>query len=541
MSASASKKKRKQLDPQGLSFRELAEQKQAEKKKKTRKNVLIAVCAVLAVLVVVYGVILLINSRYRKTVATVGDEEIILPIYNTFYMTNANNMSYYNIFKPNVALRDQPNTVDGEGGTMEDYLIRTTNDSIRQNYNLYIKAMADKTFSLSEDAKQYISNSIKSMETSATNAGYPSVNDYLRANFGRGYKLSDYENYLTITTTASEYTQHLQDTFAPSESDLNAAYDASPEDFDIVFYTYSTTKAEAEKTESTENTEDDENKSSDLNTANASEPAQDAAPTYTDEAKAAAKAEAEKKQENMPEDASSTHVQKSQIANKELAEWLFDSARKEGDTTVIAQDEEGTTYVTVRFDNRETNDYNRVNGYILTIDRKVEAADAEEGSEATKAEESSEASREGSEENEKDDEKEAEPTPDEKLATLKEGLKDGMTDEEFETYVKDLKYSANVRTMDKYSSIDEINEWLFDPARKAGDTETFETEDTYYLVRFSSVQEMTYRNELVKYSLLKKLTSEISNQNELKLVMDVETIKEKANTNLTFRGNTSAS
>ena len=541
MSASASKKKRKQLDPQGLSFRELAEQKQAEKKKKTRKNVLIVVCAVLAVLVIVYGVILLINSRYRKTVATVGDEEIILPIYNTFYMTNANNMSYYNIFKPNVALRDQPNTVDGEGGTMEDYLIRTTNDSIRQNYNLYIKAMADKTFSLSDDAKQYISNSIKSMETSATNAGYPSVNDYLRANFGRGYKLSDYENYLTITTTASEYTQHLQDTFAPSESDLSTAYDASPEDFDFVFYTYSTTKAEAEKTESTENTEDDENKSSDLNTANASEPAQDAAPTYTDEAKAAAKAEAEKKQENMPEDASSTHVQKSQIANKELAEWLFDSARKEGDTTVIAQDEEGTTYVTVRFDNRETNDYNRVNGYILTIDRKVEAADAEEGSEATKAEESSEASREGSEETEKDDEKEAEPTPDEKLATLKEGLKDGMTDEEFETYVKDLKYSANVRTMDKYSSIDEINEWLFDPARKAGDTETFETEDTYYLVRFSSVQEMTYRNELVKYSLLKKLTSEISNQNELKLVMDVETIKEKANTNLTFRGNTSAS
>ena len=135
MSASASKKKRKQLDPQGLSFRELAEQKQAEKKKKTRKNVLIVVCAVLAVLVVVYGVIWLINSRYRKTVATVGDEEIILPIYNTFYMTNANNMSYYNIFKPNVALRDQPNTITGEG-TMEDYLIQSTNDSIRQNYNL---------------------------------------------------------------------------------------------------------------------------------------------------------------------------------------------------------------------------------------------------------------------------------------------------------------------------------------------------------------------------------------------------------------------
>ncbi len=534
MSASASKKKRKQLDPQGLSFREIAEQNQAEKKKKTRKNVLIAVCAVLAVLVVVYGVIWLINSRYRKTVATVGDEEIILPIYNTFYMTNANNMSYYNIFKPNVALRDQPNTITGEG-TMEDYLIQSTNDSIRQNYNLYIKAMADKTFSLSDDAKQYISNSIKSMETSATNAGYPSVNDYLRANFGRGYKLSDYENYLTITTTASEYTQHLQDTFAPSESDLNAAYDASPEDFDIVFYTYSTTKAEAEKAESSENTEDAENKSSDLNSANASEPAQDAAPTYTDEAKAAAKAEAEKKQKNMPEDASSTHVQKSQIANKELAEWLFDSARKEGDTTVIAQDEEGTTYVTVRFDNRETNDYNRVNGYILTIDRKVEETKAEEGSEATK--ESSEATKEGSEETEK----EAEPTPDEKLATLKEGLKDGMTDEEFETYVKDLKYSAYVRTMDKYSSIDEINEWLFDPARKAGDTETFETEDTYYLVRYSSAQEMTYRNELVKNSLLQKLYSEISTQNELKLVMDIETIKEKANTNLTFRGNTSAS
>lgn len=525
MSASASKKKRKQLDEQGLSFRELAEQKQAEKKKKTKKNILIAVCAVLAALVVVYGVICLINSRYRKTVATVGGEEINLPIYNTFYINNANNLSYYNVFQADVALRDQANVITGEG-TMEDYLIQTTNESIRQNYNLYLKAKADKSFSLSDDAKQYISNSIKSMETAATNAGYPSVNDYLRANFGRGYKLSDYEDYLTVTATASEYSQHIEDTFTPSEGDLNTAYEASPEDFDFVFYTYSTTKAEAEKTNSEKSDETDENKSSDLNTANASEPAQSTT-TYTDEAKAAAKAEAEKKQENMPEDAITNHVQKSQVSNQEMAEWLFDSARKEGDTTVIAQNEDGTSYVTVRFDKRETNDYNRVNGYILTIDRKVEESKTEEESEETK--------------DDSEETKEADPTPDEKLATLKEGLKDGMTDEEFETYVKGLNYSAYLRTMDKYSSTDEINEWLFDPARKDGDTETFETEDTYYLVRYSSAQEMTYRNELVKASLLKKLKEQISYENELKLVMDVETIKEKANTNLTFRSNSSAS
>ena len=521
MSASKSKKEPKQLDPKGLSFRELAEQKQAEKKKKNLKTALISVAAIVVALAIIFGVIALVNAPYRKTVATVGSEKINVPVYNSFYNANANNMyqylSYFGAIKPNVPLSEQANPMTGEG-TMEDYMIEATNQGLQQTYNLYIKAKADKNFSLSDEAKKNISDSVNALTATATNYGFGSVNDYLRASVGRGAKVSDYEEYLTVATTASEYSAYLEENFAPSDDELKTKYEASAEDFDFVFYTYSMTNAKSEETSTTENSEDAKT------------------PTYTDEAKAAAKTEAEEKQENMPEDATTTHQQKASIGNEELASWLFDSARKEGDTTVIAQNEEGTSYMTVRFESRETNDYTRVNAYILSISRKVEEAD-EKNTEETSEETTEQTTEETSEETtEQTTEEKTEPTPDEKFATLKEGLKDDMSDEDFETYVKGLEYTPTVRPMDKYSSTDEINAWLYDSARKAGDMETFETEDTYYLVRYSSAEEMTYRNVLVKDNLYHAMFDALSTELEVQIDKDALAY---ANTDLTFRSQSS--
>ena len=88
MSASASKKKRKELEEQGLSAKDLAAQKEREKKNKTLRNILIVALAILVCAAAVFAVISLVNRPSydtKATVATVGSKKISVPVYDYFY------------------------------------------------------------------------------------------------------------------------------------------------------------------------------------------------------------------------------------------------------------------------------------------------------------------------------------------------------------------------------------------------------------------------------------------------------------------------
>ena len=107
-----------------------------------------------------------------------------------------------------------------------------------------------------------------------------------------------------------------------------------------------------------------------------------------------------------------------------------------------------------------------------------------------------------------------------------------MSDEEFSSAVTALSYSGSTTSVTRTYSLEEIRRFLFDENRKPGDLLTsFETDTTYYVVRYASTNEETYRDTLVKNELWSKYYEGIATANEI--TVDEELLK-NAYTDLTF-------
>ena len=175
------------------------------------------------------------------------------------------------------------------------------------------------------------------------------------------------------------------------------------------------------------------------------------------------------------------------------------------------------------FDGRETNDYHLVNANIFTINKDKPAEEKDEAAEQ-KDEDVQEAT-------EAKEEKTAEQKRDELLAAIH----DGMTDAEFSTAVSALGYNVGTNTITKDYSIEEIRDFLFDAERKSGDLFTsYETATAYYIVRYASTEEKTYRDQMVESALWSKYYSDIASKNDVTVNED---LMKYANTNLTFNSN----
>lgn len=511
MSASASKKKRKELEEQGLSPRAISAQKAKEKKQKTLRNVLIVVLCVAVALAAIFAVISLVNRPSYDTkaaVATVGDEKITVPVYDIFYNTNASslyNYGYSYFITKGTPLSQQSNVFGGEG-TMEDFFKENASTAIQTVYNYYIKAK-EAGYELTDDQKKSISDEIDAIKSAAESYGYPNVNTFLSRYYGEGVDLDAYKTYLNVSAYYSGYYAQLEEDFEPSAEERQAAYDKDPGAFDLVSFTYKSTTAESTSVPAEGEGEGEA----------AEGEAETETPTttiYTDAAKADAKEKAEGYLTEMPEDASTVNYNKTNVSSyfsEEIAEWLFDAERKEGDAKVFVMNDDETSYYTVRFDSRDTNEYCRVNANILTITKDKEDAEIKEGEQTAK----------------------------EKLDALLNAVKDGMTDEEFSEAATALGYTVSNTSVTHTYSIEEIRTWLYDESRKAGDLLTsYQTDTTYYVVRYVSTDEVTYRDSLIKDSLWTELTESIASTKEISFVEDM---LQYANTDLTFNDTSSDS
>lgn len=502
MSASASKKKRKELEGQGLS-KKTAANKSHESKNNTLKTTLIVALVLVVCAAAVFGVVKLVNRPSydtKATVVTVGSETMTVPVYNCFYTMNANQFySYYSQYiQAGVPVSQQS---FGEDTTVEDYLKSTTNDYVKNVLNIVALAKANG-FSLSDEDKKSITDEVESFKTSAEqNPYYSSTEKYLEAVFGEGTDLDDYEEYLTLTTIATKYIEKFQNEFKASDADIEKKYQEDVTAYDQVVFTSASVEAESSPAETGDSTTDP---------TGTTQPAT----VYTDEAKAAAREKAEGYTQEMPEDSKPNAYAKASVVNvytQEIADWLFDDARKEGDVKCFAANEEETKFYTIRFDRRETNDYCMVKANLYTITKDAEDAELKDG------------------------EKTAEQKRDELLAAIH----DGMTDEEFTTAVTALGYSSSPINISRNYSIEEIRSFLYDDSRKPGDLlTTYENDTSYYVVRFVSQEEEIYRNQMISNDLLNAKYEEIISKDELKVD---EALMQHANTDVTFTSNTSAS
>ncbi len=509
MSASASKKKRKELEQLGNAPQTVNAKKEQEQRKQTTRTILIF-AAVVVVAAIALG--LLIHGLNApsfdtgKAVVTVGDQSISVPVYDYFYNNTATNFysTYYNygFIKPNTPLSQQSSLFGG--GSYEDYFKQETNEQLKGLLNTYGEAVANG-YKLSDEDKQTIKDALKNLDQEAETYGFSNVNKYLTQRFGEGCNEGNYEDYLKLYLTYAGYYQKLQGDFQPTAEALSAEYQKDPSAYDLVTFTYATTDVK------TNNGADDTVSDDSAETGEPSETGE-TTPAVTEDpeaAKEAAKAEAEAKLENMDEGTSTVTYTKANATSMsdELAAWLFDAARKEGDTTVIAKNSDNTSFYSVRFDGRDDNNYKMVNAYVISI-----AKDEEEVAEG-------------------------QVSAQEKFEKLTAGLDESMTDEAFETYVQEQGFDASVNRASKGTYDDVVTDFLFDENRKAGDFTSLTTDSTYYVVRFASQADETYQAVLCKNTLWSEFYNSIIEANEL--TVDEEMMK-YANTDLTFYQNESS-
>lgn len=515
MSASASKKRRKELELQGLSAKDIAVKEEKEQRSKLLRNGLIVALVVAVCVAAVFAVISLVNRPSYDTkaaAATVGDEKITVPMYDYFYNLTASNFysSYSFLFEAGKPLSEQSSFLSE--GTMEDYLKDTTNSTLQEIFNVYAKAKADE-YKLSDEDKASMETALENLENEASSYGFPNLDKYLRARFGEGCDEDSYKEYMKVFLTYSGFATKLQEDFAPTAEELDEAYNKDTSAYDLVRFTYKGVAAESTPVEQEAPADDSDDQDSTDPTAapETTEAPQTTETVYTDEAKAAAKEEAEHYLTEMPEDATTVTYNKSSASslNEEIAEWLFEEGRQEGDVKVFAKNEDESYFYAVRFEARDTNDYYPINATIISITKDAEDAEVKEG----------------------------EQTAEEKYEALKNAVKDGMTDEEFNTAVTALGYSGDTSAYTRTYSIEQIRDFLFDESRKAGDVTTVETDTIYYVVRYASVAEDTYRDTMVKNTLWSEFYKAIATANTIEV--DEEMLK-NAYTDLTFNASSSS-
>lgn len=507
MSASSKKKLRNEQQTAKMTEKQVAEQKEA-KKLTLYTTIFVVVLAVMVVFAIAIGVTRSISNsgvRERNTVAlTVGDHEISNAELSYFYMSAINNFNTnYGNYAAMMGL-DTSKPLDEQvinndtGLTWADDFLNTAKDNARSVY-----AMADAAeaagFTLSEDELAKIDTSISNMKMYATLYGYSSTKDFLKAQYGSGATEESYKQYVTVNTLANAYYNSYASSLTYTDADLRAAESENYDKYSS--FTYNTYYLAASKFQA----EDDED--SDKAVKAAEEAAnsligEDIATVADFDAAIAAL------DINKDTEASSTAYTDQQYASVSttVRDWITDSARKEGDKTVIANtttstDDDGnetkTTlgYYAVFFTGSNDNTFPLVNVRHILVKFEGGTTDSTTGT-TTYSDEEKNAAKEKAEE------------------ILDEWMSGDATEDSFAALANEKSDDGDGTTGGLYENVypgqmvSSFNDWCFDASRQSGNTGIIESEYGYHVMYFVGKSSTTYRDYQIESELRSTDTQE---------------------------------
>ena len=492
MSASDKKKLRAAERAEKLTEKQLAEQKEA-KKLKAMTTVFVVVLAVMIVFAAVTGVTKTIAGkgiREKNTVAvTINNHEISNAELGYYYMGSINTFlsqygDYAYLFGLDTTKPLNEQIVDeATGRTWADDFLDTAVESAKSVYTLNDAAKA-AGFSLTEAQMAEIDTVIENQKMYAQLYGYANLNDFLKASYGRGADEDSFRKYVEMANLADAYQVHYHDSLTYEDADLR---EAEADDYNAYNgYTYNTyylatssfddaAAAEAAAKELTANG---------INTVETL----DAAIAGLSINKDATNAASTINKAVLPGSISSTY-----------AEWVTDSARKTGDvnyfpSTYTSTDENGnetTTvsgYYVVMFGSSTDNNFPLVNVRHILAGFEGGTTDPNTGMVTYTDEEKLAAKAEA--------------------AGLYNEWKTGdATEDSFAALANEKSDDGNGTTGGLYENVypgqmvPAFNDWCFDEARKAGDTDIVETNYGYHVMYFSGNSDVTYRDYMIENNL----------------------------------------
>lgn len=371
MSASREKKVRKEGFA-NESAHQLNEQK--AKKARTRKNVLIGVAITLVVVLIIGSIVLFEGPYFRRNsvAVTTGTHELSPAMVRYFYYDAYSEFyqgygSMHGMLYAGGSNFDEEIYDESTGETWGDLMMDTALENIRTTYAVYDDAHGQRLHSQRGRGKLPFFH--RDYDFPLRRNEWRDGNDYIRATYGNGSDFDSFMEYQRILTTVSYYEQETQDSFTYTDTEIQEAYEAAPEDYDVFTYHSYLVRAETDSdseeadTGSTEETDADSTEETD-NTA--------------------AMAEAQETAENMAEESEGNLDRYLELCNEAFRlRYLYGrhrlspgklqlqfhvgqyqildhgSVRQEGDTAALEYPDNG--YYVLYFVSRSDNDYDALN------------------------------------------------------------------------------------------------------------------------------------------------------------------------------------
>ncbi len=302
------------------------------------------------------------------------------------------------------------------------------------------------------------------MEELKEGAGGTSLNKYLKSLFGGYATEARLEKPIREGILTNAYYEQVADASAPSETEINSYYEEHKENYDVVDYHMTIVEAEL-PTQAPDGSPTLDEEGNEV----AYQPTEEEIAAAMDEAKKTA----DTKEATVLAEGESHEAQSRSATNYLLSDWLFDQARAKGDTIVV-EDTTNHRYLVAGFDQRYRVETPTVNlRAIMTQPGEGSSVNAQ--------------------------------------SILEEWKNGPATEESFIELCK--KYDENGAKEGLYEGVatnsmsDEMNAWMADPARQAGDTGAFtEPEGANYVLYYMGLNDPVWKMSIRDLLLSQAMT-----------------------------------
>lgn len=435
-------------------------QKRKEEKEKEKKEERISTAIGIVVLVALVCLVASFPIRTylatHETYVVVNGEAVNKVEFDYQYNLTKNNYitqygSYLTYFGLDTS-KDLSTQMYSDTLTWQDYFEQNAVESLKQNKALMAEA---KAAGFTYDTTDEYNTFKETIKTSAASAGI-SEKEYVRSIYGSYATMGRIEEYVKNDMVMNAYYQKLQEDNAPSDDEIQSYYEENKATYDSVDYRLTTIEADL-PTEPTELADPVEETAADTTGTTdgtaATDSTQDTAyqPSDAEIAKAMedAKVLADDAEKTVAKDGEAHENEKKSSVNYLISDWLFDDARKAGDTTVITNDN-SHCYYAVAFEKRYLDETPSADVRVII------------------------------------------PTEDKTGEEILEEWKSGAaTEDSFAELCK--KYTQDTSAVEngglfeqvtKTGMTEELSNWIFDSSRQAGDTVAITVSDTSYVLYY---------------------------------------------------------
>lgn len=321
-------------------------EQQEKAKREQRRSAIIGVAVVVALLCLVVSFPIRTYMAVNETYVTIGGEDVsrvefdynYSVAYNNYMNTYGTMMSYMGID----ITGDLSTQMYSEELTWKDFFDQLAVENLTQTKAMLAEAKAAGfTYDATEDFKVLEA----SVKEAATAAGV-SVKNYVQTIYGPYATMGRIEEFVKNDIVISEFYAQKAEELAPAADEIQAHYDSYPADYDSVDYRVTSVKAEL-PTEPTELADPVDTTVSASDAETAYVPSEAEIAKAMEDAKVLAEA-AEAKvatEGDLQENVTMANL------SSTISGWLFDDARKAGDTTII-EDTYNNQYYVLAFEKR---------------------------------------------------------------------------------------------------------------------------------------------------------------------------------------------